>query len=206
MLSFALGILLKATLVLSLGAIAERLWHKRGAEFRHAVLAIGVVGVLLVPFMSALLPAWHAPIPWFPPTAAVATLTAQARGPVSAALEAGPAAIGSARAGALSPLRGHALGSGASTTRGIVLAAALLWMGGALFVLVRLLSGQLGMQHVRRRAHPADSAEWRYLVGRAAADVGVTPEVSVLLSPEIGIPLTYGTLRPVVLLPVSADS
>src|SRR5882724_10546878 len=75
---------LKATVLLLLAWGGVLILKSRSAAMRHAVLAFAVAALLLLPFSSAVLPAWHVKgVPEFNSTASTAT-TPEAQSPPAA--------------------------------------------------------------------------------------------------------------------------
>ncbi|MGE5322843.1 MAG: M56 family metallopeptidase, partial [Actinomycetota bacterium] len=78
---------------------------------------------------------------------------------------------------------------------------ALVWLLGTLVFLVRSLSNRSRVRWLLRRATVLSDAGWNTQVRAAAAAMGITRHVALLVSSETGIPLTMGTLFPAVVLP-----
>lgn len=77
------------------------------------------------------------------------------------------------------------------------------WAAGAALILARLAVDVVLLEwHTRRRAVSLDS--WNRRACRLALRLGIERPVRVLHSDAVGIPCTWGFLRPVILLPASA--
>lgn len=109
-------------------------------------------------------------------------------------------AIGGAQ---LTHLPGAVGGQNASSPMVTLLAG--VYVTGVLVVALPTLAGRLRLAHVRRDAIRLDAAPWRALACDAAARVGL-PATSIELraSRAIRVPVTWGVVRPVVLLPLAA--
>jgi beta-lactamase regulating signal transducer with metallopeptidase domain len=81
-------------------------------------------------------------------------------------------------------------------------AAGALWAAGALFFLQRLVVGRLVAGRLARRARPAPIEP--KLLRELSGNLGVKGTLAVKLCRDCGIPFTFGSLRPVVLLPEAA--
>jgi len=79
-----------------------------------------------------------------------------------------------------------------------------LWTLGACLVLARVAIGHLVLLHLSRRGRPLRGAAWVLLAERAAEEAGLDRPFDLLECERIGVPATFGILRPVVLLPISA--
>ena len=79
-----------------------------------------------------------------------------------------------------------------------------IWMLGVLFGLAWIAAGQLGLAHVRRHATPLRSIDWRALLELERMHAGVAADVALMSSPKVSTPVTWGILKPVIVLPESA--
>jgi beta-lactamase regulating signal transducer with metallopeptidase domain len=81
----------------------------------------------------------------------------------------------------------------------------LAWLAGMLWMLGRLLVGVASVRRIVRSSVPADGAGWQRLVDDARASMGAEPRARIVISTEAAMPFTYGLLRPVIVLPDSAE-
>ena len=79
-----------------------------------------------------------------------------------------------------------------------------LWLAGCLAGLGRFVGDLLAARRLARGAVAAGPS-WRPRLARAAGLVGLRREVRLLLSGETATPMTWGWLRPLVLLPAAAE-
>ncbi|KPL00195.1 MAG: hypothetical protein AMK75_05810, partial [Planctomycetes bacterium SM23_65] len=82
----------------------------------------------------------------------------------------------------------------------------LIWGAGTLLVLGRLLCGTVGMWRLAHGARRLAGGSWKSLVGGISAQLGLKRQVVVLQSDRAAMPMTWGILRPVALLPADADN
>jgi beta-lactamase regulating signal transducer with metallopeptidase domain len=87
---------------------------------------------------------------------------------------------------------------------GLLLGA--VWLLGAVLVAAWYGLGHLRLHRLARRATPILNPEWHVSLREVAARSVVTAPVQLLRTSAVGSPLTWGTLRPVVLLPDDAES
>ena len=87
------------------------------------------------------------------------------------------------------------------------LEAALLavWAAGAVFVLARLARGLVAVRQLARGAEVVEDPAWTELLERLGRAMDVRRPVALLRSAEASMPLTWGALSPVILLPAGAD-
>lgn len=84
------------------------------------------------------------------------------------------------------------------------LVALVIWLAGAIAVAGRLLIGIWRVWWLARRAHPMSDSSWLGLERCLAERLGLRRRVRLLSSERVVLPMTWGALRPVVLLPAEA--
>ncbi|MEM7244715.1 MAG: M56 family metallopeptidase [Acidobacteriota bacterium] len=210
-----LGILLKVTLLFALGGLAATLARRTSAARRHLAWSASLMGAIVLPAVVLLGPTWEVTLPlpsWVPvrtaPTAAIpASHVGDEHRP---ALQAGWTAAGASLElpDRVVTQESSALGTGqvapASTwspsALGLCLGA---WAVGALVLLGRLALSHVRAHRLVRRARP---------VGDGTVPVGLTAladlsrTVRLRESDDVSVPMTCGTLRPVVVLPTGFAS
>jgi len=211
--TWSLEVALKVMLFLALAGLATLAWRRASAAQRHLVWTVAVIGVLLLPLLSAVFPAWrvvrmparrprasvtHSPaavsntgislpatLPLVEqPTPVVATPVDQ---PDTPAVTVAPKPM------AAGPARSH--------PRMPILPwywwAAIAWGGGTLLVLAWHGYGYAATGRLRKRAFPAPAA-W--------AEIVCTGKACLLISEEIAMPVVVGLLKPAILLPAEAGA
>jgi TonB family protein len=187
-LSFLIGCTVKATLVLTLTATAARAFRRQSAAVHHHAWALGIVCSLAIPVLTLMLPSWHSAALG---NAAKFWSTAHA-GPGSVTFQKLPSSV--IDAATPSPLAGH-----------LISLILLLWALGALFVLAKLLAGLARLASVSARSAPVVEEGWAQIVSGQRARLGITSPVQILLSSDpASMPLTWGFVRPRILLPAGA--
>ena len=187
-LSFLIGCTVKATLVLTLAAVAARAMRRGSAATRHHAWALGIACSLALPIFTILLPAWHS-----------ATLGSAARFWTAAHVAGGSVNVQKLPstvidAAAASPLSGQLLGL-----------TLLLWALGAFFVAARLLAGLARLAWFSARSAPVVEEGWAQMLSSQCNRLGIARPVRILLSADpASMPLTWGFLRPSILLPAGA--
>jgi hypothetical protein len=191
--------------------------RRRGAAIRHVVWLGAIVGSALLPAVGVFVPAVNVPI--------LATRTLPESSPPRAPSDEGqvlsaPATLNISlpngeRSSPLSP------GGSPATTpaqarvvdRATVLADTLshvdgalalliVWTLGTMWLLSQTLLSILALTRVRRRAEPVTGLEWEQALGAIRRR---NRRITLLVSHEVDVPLTWGILRPVILLPRGAD-
>jgi hypothetical protein len=200
-------VVLKATMVLVLAAGLTAMLSRRAAAWRHLVWTLAMVTLLVLPLATLAIPAWRLPVltpavvPGALPGEAAVTTAAGVDGRGGAgepAVAPGIGAVPGSEAGAGVPGLMARVGS----PGGVVL----LWLSGAGLVLVWLVSGQLLLRRVLGRANPLSGPGWEGARRDASWLLEVRRPVRLYRSPSVSVPVTWGVLRPVVVLPEEAES
>jgi beta-lactamase regulating signal transducer with metallopeptidase domain len=199
---------IKGAMILTLAGIVSIACRRASAAARHLVWALAVLGLCVLPALSAVVPPWR--IPLLPP--AIGSEAA----PEAAAMsdlfraEVDPERILRARNGladatatsesaVMSERSMEKTVTGRSTSAIVVL-----WTAGMAIVAVRLLLSLLAVWHKGRRAAPITDGAWAALAAEIAARHGIHRRVSLRVAADGTMPATWGLVRPVVLLPVEA--
>ncbi|MFO0965798.1 MAG: S41 family peptidase [Gemmataceae bacterium] len=214
-LAWLLVLLVRATLWLALVCLAACAFHRAAAARRHLVWTAGLIGLLLLPFVSLALPHWGvvspvtlAPTPPHVPAVALAsddlpawlfptplevkqTIPPVPPPPADAPVQ--------AAAPALDPAPGPAVTLPALST---VLVA--VWLAGVLLFLAWITLGVLMLHRLGRRAAPVSDGPLADACEDLAADLGLAPAPLLLRSRERAIPMTWGLVRAKILLPHDA--
>ena len=222
----------KSAVVLAAGGLATLVLHRGSAAARHLAWSVAVVGALGVPVLSAALPVWRISPAISRPVPAEAAVRPVARShmqPSSGSLAARGDEIASiAPASSWQPVEsigqpspGHRPGSLARPVPQVsevpliirdlssawkqtgILGA---WAAGVFLSGIPVLLGMLSLRRVARNATPVTDPATLELVRRLAAQVGIRRPVRLVLSASREIPMTWGVLRPVILLPADAGT
>lgn len=84
------------------------------------------------------------------------------------------------------------------------MAVLVLWSLGALAMLLPVLIGRLGILRLERRCGPLEDGRIRHLATRVALRLGTHGRYRLLVGPRECMPMTWGVVRPRVVLPVEA--
>ncbi|MAE94961.1 MAG: hypothetical protein CL910_09905 [Deltaproteobacteria bacterium] len=225
--AFLLALFLGSTAV-TLAALAfVAIARRTPPAFRHGVLFAALVGVLLLPLFELVLPTWEvAVLPASNDRVLVSDLPAQIGADLSSRRDSTSAPPRRTNRIALSkntaarrdaPKRDASRTPRRATlsTRAVRASAwridtfdlvALLWALVALLLLIRLVTGALRLNGWARRAGMVTESPWNLQVESVRTRLGIHRRIDVFADEGIGIPATWGFLRPVVLLPVTADT
>jgi TonB family protein len=181
----------KTSLVLACGMLVAVALHRRSPALRHWILAAALICAALVPLVERLTPSWSLP--------ASTTVTA-AQGPV-VAVTFDAAAPGTANARTPRASTPHPL-----LLRDVVGAVVVpLWLTGAAVNLFVLAFGMMRLRRLRLSSASLDGSTVRDSLGHVAAALGLGQRVAVLRSPRRAVIVTWGVVRPKIVLPADVD-
>lgn len=179
--SLVLAAFVDVTIVLALTLAVSVALRRRSAAVRHAVLGAGLLAAAAAPALEMLVPAWEVPVAW----------GSSAR-ESSSTLTLSSAAVTDGGAWTAAPAP-----DAVSWMDAILIA----WIAGALVVLAGVITGLVRLARETRRCAVIRSGPWRELADR------LSPQpVSLLESRNPSLLLTWGFLRPKILLPSSAEA
>jgi beta-lactamase regulating signal transducer with metallopeptidase domain len=197
---------LKSSLLFATAGILAFAMRRRAAAARHLIWIGAIIGAAVLPVVGAFVPRWNLPVLSAPRASQVAPsetqraetgigvgVIAAASQPVATDLAAPTvASLGTwARAG--SPHVVHFDGA---------VVVLLAWALGTLWFLSRMALSILALTRLRRRAAPVTDPAW---VQTLEDITGGRRRVALLMSDEVDIPLTWGILWPIILLPREAN-
>ncbi|MFQ5569950.1 MAG: M56 family metallopeptidase [Rhodothermales bacterium] len=230
-----LDLTVKGVLLLALAGLLTTVFKRTSAASRHLIWALALCSVLLLPVLTVTLPAWRMPVvPEVPLLQGVTSSLERAYQPLESAPLPAPADLPirgtheEARpvpvAPAATPAREGVVANGRAVRpahEAIFGAFAelydearsapwtvwvlFIWLGGVALVMFRFLIGASGVLWLAFRARPVKDQAWINLADEVGDRVFVRRRVRLLRSTRTAMPMTWGILRPVVLLPVSAN-
>jgi TonB family protein len=169
------------------GALAIMpLLRKRPAALRHGVLAAALVCGAIAPAAGRLAPSWRLPIVVTPVARAVAGTN------------------GRAVASSGSPVDIEAPATGNRNAAVWLAAVSAVWVAGLAFGVLTLAIGAIRLARLAARARPIDSGVWAAGVERARRQCDVRRRVTLLVSPNVPLLVTWGFRRPKLIVPAAA--
>jgi bla regulator protein BlaR1 len=189
--SFAATLLVKATLTLVVGLALTGLARRSRAAARHVLLVAAFAVLLVLPAASFMMPSRGVRLP-APPAASAAPVTAV----VPVMTSPSPAVVNVHES--LETFRSESTG---------VTASAMLWAiwgAGMLLCVLPVLAGTWHLRSLRRSGSAC--ARGAALLHRLSAEAGIRRSVAVRVHESIPGPMTYGILRPVIMLPLDATA
>jgi TonB family protein len=185
----------KGSVILVAALVAVVLLRRRSAALRHWVLTVALACAAATPALSLMTPAWHI---------GVGALTPAARA------GAGRSLVTTTTAWA-DPTNHRDDGVAAAATAGAALTAPtlavwlrLIWLGGAAVSAGVLCVGLVRLRRLAARARRLDSGRWADLAADVRRAVGLNRPVALLHSDHPALLMTWGFVRPCILLPATA--
>ena len=196
--STGLWIVLEASALLGVAVIVQAaLYRRASAATRHHIWTLAVLGVLLLPVMSFVLPRWAVVIP-AAPAADVTPFDGRAGSPV--VVTSSPVPPIAMTAGVESP---SAPAGAAAFPWSVAFVA--IYAAGAFGMLLHLMVQQLKVRQFARSAMVVRDAAWTDLLVECAASMGVGRSIRLLRSRGETVPVSFGTCRPSIVIPALAD-
>jgi beta-lactamase regulating signal transducer with metallopeptidase domain len=192
----------RGAIVIAIAALFATLLRHRSAALRHHVWATAVVVQLSLLAFIPVLPTLHLPI--------IPTLRVQADAPMSSAPREpenrsneipGPSIVSAAQEEASAPHPRTAAAPDRTFADYLLIA----WMLGAALIFARYLIGTLMMLRVAAKGERVEDGEWLVLAQRTARELGITRPITMIWGDKVAVPITWGVLYPMILLPTSAQ-
>ena len=192
-LAFLVACSVKVTGLLVVAWMLAIALRSQSAALRHRAWAVGILGSLALPIFAPLLPAWHS-----------AALTGAALWRPAGAMAA------HAKSGSLPAMFVNAIVVNASAVSPLFgkLAAILLlmWLAGFFIVALQLVGGLGRLVRASMQAKPLLQDDWLRLAAEFSGSLKIARGVRLLQCDNpLAMPITWGVLRPVVILPASAS-
>ncbi len=203
--SLLASVAVKSLFVPSLAALIVLFLRRSSAAARHLVWRLALCGLLLLPLFSWMPAAWQVPLA---PRALLVPTDAPVITPGPVMPDSGnvgaqhAAPLPPAASPTLRPLPPPELGAGGHSFPWPVWAC-VVWLAGCVLTLLPTLIGLAGVGRLARRSVPLTDGPLPDLTATLAQELGIKTPVR-LLTGEAGTPMTWGWLRPVILLPPDA--
>ncbi|HEX6575843.1 MAG TPA: M56 family metallopeptidase, partial [Gemmatimonadaceae bacterium] len=206
---------LKGSLLIIAAAAASYFLRNRSAAARHAAWTGAVIGHLLLPAISFVMPQWNlgllTPPSWMnTPSVSTPAISSTEKPAAPATSRATtktetPAANTPARSSnVVAPVTPAPVKQPSWTDKvraSNVSPVLLLWIVGSALVLLRLAVGTWKVGRLAKQGDRVDDGEWLSLTQRLANRLGITRPLTLLRGDKLAVPVTWGVVYPAVLLP-----
>jgi beta-lactamase regulating signal transducer with metallopeptidase domain len=205
--------LIKSTAVLTLTLIPVLLFRKKSASLRHFVLSLSLAGLLLLPVLPYLGLGWETAL--LPPTTGPASINLTV--PV-ADVRSDHQAEGREQENISVLSFGYAIAQEKYAHLDLAQdkpgrsrlffksALPFIWSVGLIILLLRLAAGIFGAFRLTREGETVRDLRWRILLERFLAAIHLRRKVRLKSHREVLVPLTWGFIKPVVLIPEGHDA
>jgi beta-lactamase regulating signal transducer with metallopeptidase domain len=213
----------RGAVVLLVALVLTSLLQRRPAAVRHAIWAGAIAVQLLLPVLALWGPHWRVAVPEtvgaLVPEASIGTVANQTR--ASTPVAAHPSRVvvtpSTARVDEHTTVATPATSAAApdaatpATTAPTAPFPSLrtvlvgIWALGAVVVLLRLAAGTMIVARLARRGARIDDGGWLSLAQRLANTLRIQRPLILLRGDRLGVPVTWGVVYPIVLLPEDAD-
>jgi beta-lactamase regulating signal transducer with metallopeptidase domain len=198
MISFA-AVLLKGSMLMAAAAAAVAPTSRASAATRHFIWTLTIVGLLVLPVMSVMLPTLELAVPIAPFATGAANDVVQ-----RAITPAAPVAIDTP-ASPIVPVDGQASARLAQRLPWPLLLAAI-YVVGVMVLFARLLLQRSAARRIVRESTTINDREWLSALDDCATRIGVTHAVALRRSRSQLMPMTTGTIAPSIVVPADADA
>ncbi|MCU1275491.1 MAG: TonB family protein, partial [Bryobacterales bacterium] len=172
---------LKATVIFAAAFQVAFVLRRASASARYFVWTSALATVVAVPLLSVALRPWNVPL------AAPAAVIPQVRVFVDSQTP---------HAASVSPIA-HPIG--------VAWWLISVWLCGVAVILARTATGHARVQLSLRRSEPIRDPEWLRLLADTSCQIGLRRRVDLRRSNDSDVPLSYGLMRPVILLPSTSE-
>ena len=223
------GAALKAAVILAIAGLVTMTWRTASAAAKHLIWTLAVLASLAVPPLTIAIARFDAPrievAAWQPEQNVVAAAPSFA--PSSVEPESAPALAEVVSRQSESDHQRQVIGISVSepTSTGNQAGQSFrpeplrpfastmnwssvllkIWLGGILIALLPLVVAFIRVRSLSRSAHPAKTRRWRTLIESTPSIRHLSQRVRILESTETAMPMTWGILRPTLLVPSNAD-
>ena len=202
---------LKGIMILAAAGLSSVGLRNASAASRHVVWSLALGALLLLPVLTWAVPAWRVAILPAPPApvAENASLNTETSAAVAERLPlALPsyAAIGAIAAPQFEAASAPLAAAAPAWPFNAAQIALLIWAAGATLLLAHLLLGTLRMRRITRNAERLIDYPWSMLTNRLRGRLDIRDHVAIYVSAEVAMPMTWGVLIPVIVLPPESSA
>ncbi len=189
----ALMILLKASILMSFAALIQALIGRRmSAAARHLMWTLAIAGLLLLPALSFVLPAWTA----------FTTTVRETSVPVPAMLQNSSEIRRPVDGTVVERLDLPTVPSTIRWADGFMI----LYLAGVLVLLARLIKDRIRIRQLLRHTAEVNDPQWNDPLLECARRAGFQQTVRLLRSRDEIMPMAFGIRRPAIVIPAIADT
>jgi len=205
--------LIKSSLILGISLLSVFLIRKKSATMKHFLLSISLISLLIFPFLSTLTTGWETS--WLPSWRITQNSSQHAdeknknKNPLlhlddkNNTNQANDIQQSDDRESTHQNEKSVFL-----KTRDIKIIVGLslmaVWTAGMIFLLIRIFLGLYGAHRLTCQGRRISGSFWQRLLQRFLDAVSIRRKISLLSHEKVKVPLTWGVIRPVVIMPAEA--
>lgn len=202
--------LIKSTLILVFGIILSYLCRRQPASLRHFILSVSLIGILIFPLLSTVRTGWRTGL--LPSWASEAKGISKSDTSLSPHHSRPPVYIDNVQEKSQSHGSKYPIQPAWTRKTGRVFwnlmkySLLAIWLSGMIFILVRQLFGLYGAYRLSKEAEDLKSSFWNHLLHHFLEVVSFKKKVDLLHHTKVKVPLTWGWIKPVVIMPDDSES
>ncbi len=193
---------IRGVVVLLIALALTHALRRRNAAVRHLIWVGAILVQLLLPVFAVWGPKWNVAVPSV--VASRVDPVARADSSISASPTLGMTPLHSVKEDSKQVPRSAQDDKQFQITRTQLFVA--LWAIGALFIIARLAIGTAVVARLARKGNRIDDGNWLSLAQRLSASLEIDRPLTLLRGNKLGVPVTWGIVYPIVLLPEDADA
>ena len=208
---FLLELFLKSTLILSMALSVTYLLRNQPAKLKHFFLSISLIALIFLPLVCRFIPVWNTNL--FPSARQNYQAGEYFYSPQNFSSTGEHQILPGEKIRLAKNTTPHILphtGQNISLLRldnGILSASlVVIWLAGITCLLLRILSGLLGVKKLTKNGILMKKYPWEYLLTIFCSQNSLKRKVNLIKNHKVKTPMTYGILKPVVLMPPGSES
>lgn len=207
--------LIKSSLVLVLSFLLVFLFRKKSASLRHFLLSFALISLLLFPFLSSITKGWETRLLPTWQTGKNSSLTLEEwnkNNETPTQFSSKDKVINKKTAQTSnfektkSQNRKSFISKISNTISFIGLSLIIIWSAGLIFLLIRIFLGLYGAHRLTRQGKRISSSFWQQLLHHFLEAISIKRKISLLSHKQVKAPLTWGVIKPVVIIPDESRS
>ncbi len=193
--------LIKSSVILSASIVLAFLLRKKSAGLRHLVLSVFLIGLLFLPILSTVTTGWETKLlpSWQTGEAAALESVGTSRNLNSFSKTFGSEVI-------TSEIDLHMEGIKKDSWFVFGFASLMVWICGSMLLFIRIVLGIHGTKRLTREGQDIQDSLWRRLLYRFLEAVSLRRKISLLSHAKTMVPLTWGVVKPVVMMPAESKN
>ena len=200
---FVILLVVKSTLILAIAFILASLLRSAAASARYTLWTLAFAAIVALPIVMIAAPSWKIAFRSTPGLVRAENIELPvAPRTVTPITTIDPVTIRARTQDAVNTAITTVERSGFNVSP---LALLLVWLGGTIFLLLRMVAGRLSLQRIAGQAVALTGNDWISLVRRESARLGIARTIAILVSESVSTPLAAGVRSPVIILPAGAE-